>query len=360
VSVMTALSNVRLAKEKIEYQREREEKGFNVKLGRGGIREIEFIAQALQIAFAGGDPWLRAPHTLISLGRLEERGLISETEHSQLSDAYQFLRALEHRLQMEHGLQTHSVPLDQARRELVARRMNFSGHDLLTNFEAELVEHTRNVRTAFDRVFAQADDGLSAVRITSRKASPRVDTFTDPFEGNARLAASIFLKHLALPDKAKFGDRVIDDAALAADLRDAANRSLNPHRALSFAVRVAGVGQQGATARFNLSNQHDFDAISLLSFVCQETPECVVLQPAFNLVPLLGYFCLMQMTLALAFLLEISSPQEQRLDQLRIGQWNLANVQTPEYFDHLGIRADLVPNYFDVVEKCRLNIIDEV
>ncbi len=240
VSVMTALSNVRLAKEKIEYQREREEKGFNVKLGRGGIREIEFIAQALQIAFAGRDPWLRAPHTLISLGRLEERGLISETEHSQLSDAYQFLRALEHRLQMEHGLQTHSVPLDQARCELVARRMNFSGDDMFNSFEAALDEQTRNVRAAFDRVFAQADDDSSAARITSPKTSSRVDTFTDPFEGNARLAASIFLKHLALPDKAKFDDRVIEVAALAADLRDAANRSLNPHRALSFAVRVAG------------------------------------------------------------------------------------------------------------------------
>ncbi|MDX6499978.1 MAG: [glutamine synthetase] adenylyltransferase / [glutamine synthetase]-adenylyl-L-tyrosine [Blastocatellia bacterium] len=240
MSVSTALTNVRLAKEKIEYQREREDKGFNVKLGGGGIREIEFIAQALQIAFAGRDPWLRAPHTLISLGRLEERGLISETEHSQLSDAYQFLRALEHRLQMEHGLQTHSVPLDQARRELVARRMNFSGDDVFTSFEAALAEHTRNVRTAFDRVFAQADDDSSAARITSPNASRRVDTFTHPFENNARLAASIFLKHLALPDKAKFGDRVIDVAALAADLRDTANRSLNAQRALSFAVRVAG------------------------------------------------------------------------------------------------------------------------
>ena len=236
ISVSTALTNVRLAKEKIEYQRERAEKGFNVKLGRGGIREIEFIAQALQIAFAGSDPWLRAPHTLISLGRLEERGLISESEHSQLSDAYQFLRALEHRLQMEHGLQTHSVPLDPARRELVARRMNFSGDDILASFDGVLAEHTRNVRAAFDRVFAQADGGSPAVRINSRKTSSRPDTLSDPLDGNAQLAASIFLKHLALPV-----DRIVDVASLAADLQDAANRSLNAQRALSFAVRVAGL-----------------------------------------------------------------------------------------------------------------------
>jgi glutamate-ammonia-ligase adenylyltransferase len=239
ISVSTALTNVRLAKEKIEYQREREEKGFNVKLGRGGIREIEFIAQALQIAFAGRDPWLRAPHTLISLGRLEERGLITESEHSQLSDAYQFLRALEHRLQMEHGLQTHSVPIDPARRELVARRMNFSGDDILAGFDGALAEQARNVRAAFDRVFAQVDGGSPSVRVARRKNSSRGDTFADRFEGDARMAASIFLKHLALSDEAESGDKIIDVATLTADLRDAANRSLNPQRALSFAVRVA-------------------------------------------------------------------------------------------------------------------------
>ncbi len=237
ISVSSALTNVRLAKEKIDYQREREETGFNVKLGRGGIREIEFIAQALQIAFGGRDPWLRAPHTLMSLGRLEERGLITENEHSQLSDAYQFLRALEHRLQMEHGLQTHTVPNDRPRRELVARRMNFSGVDLLNSFEVSLTAHTNNVRRAFDRVFAQQDDNSPAV--ASRNTSLRGDAFADPFESNARLAASIFLKHLVIPDKAKSGDRVIDVAALTADLRDAANRSLNAQRALSLAARVA-------------------------------------------------------------------------------------------------------------------------
>ena len=157
ISVATALANVRLAKQQIDRQRERDEKGFNVKLGRGGIREIEFIAQALQIARGGRDPWLRAPHTLISLGRLAERELITESEHSQLSDAYHFLRALEHRLQMEHGLQTHTLPFDRERRELVAHRLNFSGDDALTDFEIALAVNATNVRMAFDRVFAQTD-----------------------------------------------------------------------------------------------------------------------------------------------------------------------------------------------------------
>ena len=229
---------MRLAKQKIDYQREREEKGFNVKLGRGGIREIEFIAQALQLACGGRDPWLRAPHTLISLGRLAERGLITESEHSQLSDAYHFLRALEHRLQMEHGLQTHTLPIDRERRELVARRMNFAGDDVLTDFEVALAEHATNVRAAFDRLFAQADVTLPE-DLGKGWQPAAVDALKDPDAAAARLAASIFVKHLAGSGKANPGKAELDLAALTNALRHAANGSLNSQRALSFATRVA-------------------------------------------------------------------------------------------------------------------------
>ena len=109
ISVNDALASVRLAKQKIDRSVERKNAGFNVKLQRGGIREIEFIAQALQLAHGARDEWLRVAHTLISLGRLADRNLITEQERSDLSEAYTFLRTLEHRLQMEHGLQTHTV-----------------------------------------------------------------------------------------------------------------------------------------------------------------------------------------------------------------------------------------------------------
>ena len=73
ISVTDALASVRLAKQKIDRNVERSKAGFNVKLQRGGIREIEFIAQALQLAHGGRDEWLRVTHTLISLGRLADR-----------------------------------------------------------------------------------------------------------------------------------------------------------------------------------------------------------------------------------------------------------------------------------------------
>lgn len=231
VSVTGALANVREAKQKIDRQREREEKGFNVKLGRGGIREIEFVAQALQIAFGGHDPWLRTPHTLITLGRLAERGLITEREHSQLSDAYHFWRALEHRLQMEHGLQTHSLPPDRERRLLAARRMNFSGDNALASFDTAVTMHTRNVREAFDRLFAQKEPALPAGAQPAPAFGP---IFEDPGAVAARVAASIFLSRLAT-----FGSDEPDLSALTSRLRVAAGASLNPHRALSFTARVA-------------------------------------------------------------------------------------------------------------------------
>jgi glutamate-ammonia-ligase adenylyltransferase len=149
-TVENALSSVRLSKEKINLEKT-SGVNFDVKLGKGGIREIEFIAQALQLAYAGKDEWLRATHTLISLSRLADRGLISETELTELFEAYEFLRRLEHRLQMENGLQTHIVPNENQRRALVARRMNYSTD--LPEFENALRAHTESVNRIFTRVF---------------------------------------------------------------------------------------------------------------------------------------------------------------------------------------------------------------
>ena len=153
-TIENALRNVRLSKEKINLEKI-SGKAFNVKLGKGGIREIEFIAQALQIAYGGRDEWLRAPHTLISLSRLADRKLLSETELTELADAYDFLRRLEHRLQMEHGLQTHLVPEDAEKRRLIATRMNCRSPE---NFNAELNKHAENVKRIFARVFEEIGD----------------------------------------------------------------------------------------------------------------------------------------------------------------------------------------------------------
>lgn len=153
-SVETALANVRRSKEKIDLENNNR-KGFDVKLGRGGIREIEFLAQALQLAYGGRDRWLRSPHTLISLARLADRKHLSETELTELSSAYRFLRRTEHVLQMKNGVQTHTVPDDPEKRSILAARVMFSSG---RNFETDLASHTANVSRIFARVFGEIDD----------------------------------------------------------------------------------------------------------------------------------------------------------------------------------------------------------
>lgn len=152
VTVESALGSVRRSKEMIDTD-QKPERGFNVKLGRGGIREIEFIAQALQLAYGGRDRWLRAQHTLISLSRLSDRNLIREKEITELFNSYEFLRRLEHVLQMENGLQTHTIPDETTRRLLIARRMRFG---TVREFDKAIALHTRNVHRVFERVFSSA------------------------------------------------------------------------------------------------------------------------------------------------------------------------------------------------------------
>jgi glutamate-ammonia-ligase adenylyltransferase len=238
VSIKDALATVRTAKQKIDRHIERSTDGFNVKLQRGGIREIEFIAQALQLAHGGRDEWLRVTHTVISLGRIADRGLISEQERSELSDAYFFLRMLEHRLQMEHGLQTHTVPQAPMQRTLVARRMGFSGAAALEHFDSALKLHTANVRKAYDRVFADADLDIAEDR--TQKSAPASDEDSHiPAGGKPRAmeaAAKVFDAHLQPEGSAT---QTANVQSLARRLSKAALETINPHRATMLTARVA-------------------------------------------------------------------------------------------------------------------------
>lgn len=218
VSVSAALESVRLAKQKIDRQTEKKS-GFNVKLGRGGIREIEFIAQALQLAHGGRDDWLRAPHTLVSLGRLADREFITQQERSELSDAYRFLRTLEHCLQMEHGLQTHTVPESESANTLIARRMGYTD---LPNFVSELTTHTRHVRSTYDRLFSDSEQATTVV-----ETKLAID---DKDFALALSAARVFASHFTENQSVK---------SVADSLLAFANHSLSPHRALVHATHIA-------------------------------------------------------------------------------------------------------------------------
>ncbi|HMP83391.1 MAG TPA: bifunctional [glutamate--ammonia ligase]-adenylyl-L-tyrosine phosphorylase/[glutamate--ammonia-ligase] adenylyltransferase [Verrucomicrobiota bacterium] len=120
----------------------------NVKLGRGGIREIEFTVQTLQLLHAGRQPFLQITQTLPCLAKLAQYKLLTDDEARQLTAAYCFLRDVEHRLQMDENLQTHTIPADRAARERMARLMDFKSW---TDFETARAAHCANVRRIYDR-----------------------------------------------------------------------------------------------------------------------------------------------------------------------------------------------------------------
>ena len=143
----------------------------NVKLGRGGIREIEFIVQTLQILHAGRVPFLQGAATVPVLGKLSEYDLLPEADAKELEAAYIFLRDVEHRLQMEADQQTHTIPPGRKARERLARLMGFASSK---EFDAARRTHSGHVRRIFDRLLAgeEPEPSSSALPDDSDDAEP--------------------------------------------------------------------------------------------------------------------------------------------------------------------------------------------
>jgi glutamate-ammonia-ligase adenylyltransferase len=156
------LHEVTAVKDRIEKEVVKaDELASNVKLGRGGIREIEFVVQSLQVLHAGRSPFLQISQTLPCLDKLAQYHLLADDEAAQLATAYRFLRDVEHRLQMENNLQTHTIPTDPWARLRLARLMDFKSWE---KFEVTLQIHAGNVRRIYDRLLksesARAETGL--------------------------------------------------------------------------------------------------------------------------------------------------------------------------------------------------------
>ena len=134
--------------------------GHDVKLGRGGIREIEFFVQTQQLIFGGRRQQLRGARTLDMLRELFIDGWVSEGAVKDLSAAYAFLRTVEHRLQMLSDEQTQRLPADQDQLEAFAR---FCGFANLARFSEALTGHLMRVETHYARLFEHAQ-GLDTER----------------------------------------------------------------------------------------------------------------------------------------------------------------------------------------------------
>ncbi len=147
------LNDIRVNKRRIEQTcAKKGETETNIKTGWGGIRDIEFIVQLLQLEFGATHPRLRTPNTLTALRRLNEANFLTDKQTEDLEDDYRWLRTLEHRLQLLHNFQTQTLPPESKpqERESLARRMGFAD---LENFEAELKTRRTRVRNYLDTLF---------------------------------------------------------------------------------------------------------------------------------------------------------------------------------------------------------------
>ncbi len=133
--------------------------GHNIKLGRGGIREIEFFVQTQQLIAGGRQPDLRAPQTLEALKRLAARGWIKEQVAHELDEAYLFLREIEHRLQMVADEQTQEIPSEPERLESFAR---FCGYPDVAAFSSALVARLETVQRHYAALFEDSPELTSS------------------------------------------------------------------------------------------------------------------------------------------------------------------------------------------------------
>ena len=195
-----AIDDVRRTKVRLEeYVRRRGKELTEVKRGRGGIRDVEFAVQLLQIVHGRRDAKLRTPSTLEALANLAHEGYVADADADGLAGAYRFLRQVEHRLQMVRDLQTHDLPDARRARTTLARSLGLAGADAL----AEEYERTTGlVRSIHERLFYR----------------PLLESFAGPAQlhpshGTDRPATEELLRGLGFADPARSYDvlgRLVD------------------------------------------------------------------------------------------------------------------------------------------------------
>lgn len=150
----------------------------DVKRSRGGIRDIEFAVQILQLVHGRVDADLRVPSTLAAIAALNRNGYIDSGEAARMADAYRFLRNVEHRLQLRGLRQTHTLPTDRAGREWLARSLGFHV-DPVTEFDARLAIVRENARDLHERLYFRpildALVGLEDARLDPSGAAVRLE-----------------------------------------------------------------------------------------------------------------------------------------------------------------------------------------
>jgi len=159
-----AIEEIKEMKEKINLSVATKGEMFNdVKLGYGGIREIEFFTQALQLIYAGRNEKIRETNTLKALKKLHEMGYLSFEDYTILTRGYAFLRVVEHRIQLLEGKQDHSLPTEEKRIKKLARRVGYLEDETGNERDKFLSDYnffTKGIRKIFDKLFYESEGKL--------------------------------------------------------------------------------------------------------------------------------------------------------------------------------------------------------
>lgn len=260
------LEAIRAMKRRAESETEKAgETETNIKLGRGGIRDIEFVAQLLQLAHGGRNPRLQTRSTLAALARLAEAGFLEADEAKSLADAYRFLRHVEHRLQLLEEHQTHLLPNDERKR--IAKLMGAP-----ETFEKRLDACRHSAREALERHF------YGGQSLQSRPDSLDWAVFKDQNEAEQALKSMGSETSYGVP----FPEAAETFAQIKSELVAACARSVDPDLALknlaSLAASVPNPGQLFAMFRDSpqtLSRLAELSAIPRLWSMLMRRPELI-------------------------------------------------------------------------------------
>ena len=245
--------------------------GHNIKIGRGGIREIEFFAQTQQLVAGGRHPELRGRETLATLAALTEGGWIGAEARADLDAAYRVLRTVEHRLQMVADDQTHTLPSDREGMERFARFAGFKDRDA---FAKELVEHLRKVQRQYLRLFEGTAEQTGQLALSFPKDADDRETlnrlgamgFRKPLEVSATVRRWLTGAYPSL--RGEFARTQFTE--LVPVLLDRLGRAENPDAALNaFDLFIGGL-QRGARL-FSLLKQNP-DLVTLVALTLGTAP----------------------------------------------------------------------------------------
>jgi glutamate-ammonia-ligase adenylyltransferase len=223
------------------------ERPFNIKLMEGGIRDIEFIVQTIQLIYIPQHPDIHSTGTLAALDRIQNHRLLKKPECNSLRHSYRFLRLVEHRLQMMHQIKTHTVPESPEEVALLAARVSQGplGSFSYDEFILALTTHLKNVRILSDRFFAGDDHETDSLLFLMPDKSPEARAVLESY-GITDVKSAINLIHaMAYGSFPRLFDRRtrITFAKLLPLLLKAVSRTGDPGLTLANMSRIASAGR---------------------------------------------------------------------------------------------------------------------